>query len=565
MGTTAIIAALFRLVKVYDDLGRLLFKAHLDVPLTFDREQSQALLRRNNRLEFSYQQLKASKTKLLNQLLATARSDSYLWGKLRRLKALDAASLTAIQTSPQFKRRRKINRLKQLIVNLQNEKINESSVLTKQILAYLYHRAPEKVAAISKPGPVYDDPFTSRAFRMDMMALNYLDQYFNVQELQYYVQYLVFIHAHQQAEAVIHYDARTILPNAGQTGFSAVAYYITINQQAYTYISYKGTEGTMDDPRIKSFTQRLDHYVRESYQDWKYNIDAMLIGNTDNDEQLQLARRFTRYVVRRVRRINPATVIYGLGHSLGGHFVQTIQLLDEPFDGGYTLNAAPVQLKQIKHYRPDLLTDSAWQQLFMLTKQNNTQDPTVVMQVQAILGQRYDTIENEWFIKDLTRIYFNFPYTFYIGTAQYLNAKNWQYPFVVDVAPYLQKDEIHAYNQFWDNLIHHLQRVEMKNGSLMLASLMTYGLQTLRELYGAIKTDQAQQIFTAYARYLYDAHIFKDTPVQIQANFERELSRPKTALRVLRGEWPFLKSINHEMVEAVIFFHTIEGAQYFTR
>ncbi|MSD84534.1 hypothetical protein GKC32_08695 [Lactobacillus curvatus] len=564
METTVIISTLFRLAKVFDDMGKLLFKAHLDVPLTFDSAQSQTLLRHNNRLAFRYRQLKISKTKLLNQLLATVGGDPYLWTKLKRLQALDTTSL-AVSSKPQFKRQRKINRLKQLIIDLQNEKINESTVLTKQALAYLYHIAPDKVAATSKSGPVLANPFVSRAFKMDMMALNYLDQYFNVQELQYYVQYLVFIHAHQAAEAVIHYDARTVLPNAKQTGFSAVAYYITINRQSYTYISYKGTEGTMDDPRIKSFTQRLDNYVRESYQDWKYNIDAMLIGNTENDEQLQLARRFTRYVVRRVRKINPATVIYGLGHSLGGHFVQTVQLLDEPFDGGYTLNAAPVQLKQIKHYRPDLLSASKWQQLFALTKHNNTQDPAVAMQVHAILGHEYATIENEWFIKDLTRIYFGFPYTFYIGTARYLNVKNWQYPFVVDVAPYLQKDEIRAYSQFWGNLIRYLKRVETKNGSLMLASLMTYGLQTLREVYAAIKTDQAQKIFAAYAHYLYDAHIFKDTPVQVQANFERELSRPRTALRVLQSEWPFLKSVNNEMVEAVIFFHTIEGAQYFTR
>lgn len=138
METTVIISTLFRLAKVFDDMGKLLFKAHLDVPLTFDRAQSQALLRRNNRLEFSYQQLKTSKTKLLNQLLATAGADPYLWTKLRRLQALDVASLAAVQANPQFNRQRKINRLKQLIINLQNEKINESTVLTKQALAYLY-------------------------------------------------------------------------------------------------------------------------------------------------------------------------------------------------------------------------------------------------------------------------------------------------------------------------------------------------------------------------------------------------------------------------------------------
>ncbi len=83
METTVIISTLFRLAKVFDDMGKLLFKAHLDVPLTFDRAQSQALLRRNNRLEFSYQQLKTSKTKLLNQLLATAGADPYLWTTYR--------------------------------------------------------------------------------------------------------------------------------------------------------------------------------------------------------------------------------------------------------------------------------------------------------------------------------------------------------------------------------------------------------------------------------------------------------------------------------------------------
>ena len=60
----------------------------------------------------------------------------------------------------------------------------------------------------------------------------------------------------------------------------------------------------------------------------------MLIGNTENDEQLNCTAVYA-VCGPRVRRINPAT-IYGLGHSLGGIFVQTVQLLDEPFDGGYT-------------------------------------------------------------------------------------------------------------------------------------------------------------------------------------------------------------------------------------
>ena len=186
----------------------------------------------------------------------------------------------------------------------------------------------------------------------------------------------------------------------------------------------------------------------------------------------------------------------------------------------------PGSVKTNKHYRPDLYP-SKWQQLFALTKHNNTQDPAVAMQVHAILGHNYATIENEWFSKDLTRIYFGFPYTFYIGTARYLNAKNWHYPFVTDVAPYLRKDEIQAYSQFWGNLIRYLKRVETRNGSLMLASLMTYGLQTLREVYAAIKTEQVQQILR-HMRYLYDAQFLKTPPFRYRPILNGK-SRPRTA------------------------------------
>lgn len=49
METEQMIIYLTRLETVLDDLGKLLFKAHLKVPLTLDREQSQELLRQNNR------------------------------------------------------------------------------------------------------------------------------------------------------------------------------------------------------------------------------------------------------------------------------------------------------------------------------------------------------------------------------------------------------------------------------------------------------------------------------------------------------------------------------------
>lgn len=68
METEQMIIYLTRLETVLDNLGKLLFKAHLKVPLTLDREQSQELLRQNNRFEFRYQQLRNQKKKVIEAI-----------------------------------------------------------------------------------------------------------------------------------------------------------------------------------------------------------------------------------------------------------------------------------------------------------------------------------------------------------------------------------------------------------------------------------------------------------------------------------------------------------------
>jgi len=556
MAIEQVIQTLMRYEETLAELGKLQFRAHLAVPLMNDQTQESALLKRNNRLRFQYQQLRQQRTQLLTQITG----DVYVRAKSQRLKVInqETPANQAKTATPQTQS----EQLQDLLVALQNEKLDESNAVVNQILAYLLQQAPLAFKNAFKPrvAPV-TELMASRQFKLDLMMLNYLDVYFTEDELKRYVIFLIYRYTQQTVDGVIFYNARTVLPNAEAVGFSAVAYRFILNGQGQCFISYKGTEGSMENPQVPSFRQRFDTYVRENYQDWKYNIDAMLIGHPHNDEQLQLARRFTRYLVRRMAKIDPATKIYALGHSLGGHFVQTLQLLDRPFDAGYTLNAAPIQLKQIKHYRPDLFDEQTWRQLFELTKAD-TQSPAIAQEMRQLVGP-FDEIQNDWFVKDLTRIYFGFPYTFYIGTARYLTTKNWDYPFIADITPYLDPTDLAFYSQFWGNLIHHLKRVENSNGSIMLAGLLTYGLQALRDAYNAIKTPEAKAIFNDFARYLCDAHIFNDSPVVVQAHFEKELSKPRTALEVLKGEWPFLSSVNNEMVETVIYCHTISGARYF--
>ena len=149
-----------------------------------------------------------------------------------------------------------INRLRQLILNLQGEKIETSIVLCDQVLAYLRNRKNRVYCALPAKCCAGGGAFLSRDFKMAMMMLNYMDIMFTPVELQRHIRLLVYRYTQESVDNVLIYDARTILPNA-ETGFSAVAYYFTFKQQSMTFISYKGTEGTMDDPRIKSFRQRL--------------------------------------------------------------------------------------------------------------------------------------------------------------------------------------------------------------------------------------------------------------------------------------------------------------------
>ncbi|USG08628.1 hypothetical protein A4W83_08835 [Latilactobacillus sakei] len=184
METEQMIIYLTRLETVLDDLGKLLFKAHLKVPLTLDREQSQELLRQNNRFEFRYQQLRNQKKKLLKQLLKLTSGDIYLRQKIGQLNELNQQSQAALVAAPEYNRQRKINRLRQLILNLQGEKIETSIVLCDQVLAYLYET--EKTAFIAHYRPNVAPvavPFLSRDFKMAMMMLNYMDIMFTPVEL----------------------------------------------------------------------------------------------------------------------------------------------------------------------------------------------------------------------------------------------------------------------------------------------------------------------------------------------------------------------------------------------
>ncbi|WP_339145560.1 MULTISPECIES: DUF6792 domain-containing protein [unclassified Sutcliffiella] len=94
--------------------------------------------------------------------------------------------------------------------------------------------------------------------------------------------------------------------------------------------------------------------------DWLYNLFGIFGGKVQN--QFQDARYFEKYVSDEMNKIvekehdhlkkqgkdiNIELTKYGIGHSLGGNLIQTLQILDVPFDRVLAINDAPPNAYQL--------------------------------------------------------------------------------------------------------------------------------------------------------------------------------------------------------------------------
>jgi len=255
------------------------------------------------------------------------------------------------------------------------------------------------------------------------------------------------------------------------------------------------------------------------------------------------------------------TLIYGIGHSLGGHFVQTLQLMDDCFDAGYTLNSAPVNLKLIQHVKPTLFTDNVWEKLFNLTDDSDGTKfitPALNQQIKKLLPRDYPEIINESFEQDMTQVFYELPFTIWVGQKWEYNLSNWKYPFKNHPRAYLSSGEIHAYQRFFEELFANLS--ESDNGGQVFKNSVGFIGARTKILRDTIKETKTAKYFYDYSNYLYQSGLFADPPQKVSQKFiEQKNSLFRGSLR----EWPFLKTINPDMLSLATYFHVIDGAKHF--
>lgn len=554
-----------KLLQIYQRFELLDFRAHKLIPLTFNKKDSKKLLPQNKRLYFSYRYLDKEKTRLTNLVLNNAidvkdpifRDNVELHPRLID-KALKLKNIDSDQKQNQLassRRNRKINKLKQLISFIDGENLTLSRSYLTQIIILIYENKPE----LSHPRKESYQPgelLRNLDFRTDLMQFDYDRYLYEDVGSESFLKYLIFTVVNRIPSFVKSYDARQIIPEAEKSGFSGIAYELEIDGIKECYITFKGTEADMDYTE-RSRKKRMDKYILEGYKDWDYNVNAILIGNNIDLDQMKVAKQFLDHVQS---HLQDDCKLYGLGHSLGGHFVQTLQLVYNCFDGGYTMNSAPVQLKQVKMLYPDMLPAEKWQQLFALTK-DKTITPELNQEIKKFLPRAYPEIINEYFHRDLTQIFLELPYTIWVGQKLEYDFPEWKYPFKIYPHQYLNLAEINAYQNFFEELFAYTK--DSKTGGQIMRRSLNFALDRFKTLRENINDPKTYQFFYDYANYLYQSGIFKDQPKVVTDYLNN--NENGSVWKSSRREWPFLKSLNKDMLDLAIYFHIIYGSKHFMK
>ncbi|UTR16149.1 hypothetical protein MM221_06205 [Salipaludibacillus sp. LMS25] len=106
--------------------------------------------------------------------------------------------------------------------------------------------------------------------------------------------------------------------------------------------------------QVYTITRGSEGSEKDSWKpkDWFYNLFGIGLGQ--NASQLEDAGTFVDYVMIDVERVDTNIPLksLGMGHSLGGNLITTLQLVTGQFDNVYAVNHIPPSMYQLVHSDP---------------------------------------------------------------------------------------------------------------------------------------------------------------------------------------------------------------------
>ncbi|WP_078579033.1 DUF6792 domain-containing protein [Salipaludibacillus agaradhaerens] len=149
--------------------------------------------------------------------------------------------------------------------------------------------------------------------------------------------------------------------------------------------------------QVYTITRGSEGSEKDSWKpkDWFYNLFGIGLGQ--NDSQISDAKRFTELVTKEVNKSNDSPIpikSIGMGHSLGGNLITTLQLITGQFDNVYAVNHIPPSIYQLASI--DSIFANELNAMFKLDLENNFNaiydiDPTELKEfTEAYYKERID-------------------------------------------------------------------------------------------------------------------------------------------------------------------------------
>ncbi|WP_099974548.1 DUF6792 domain-containing protein [Lactobacillus terrae] len=425
--------------------------------------------------------------------------------------------------------------------------------LIYQLLSIIYSIRPD-VFPINRN--YKDSPMESSQLRHSLIQLDEDNIYLqNFIPLSDYVRIVFYKSTGVFPDYINIIDVRNEIEGAKESGLSALAYNFIVYNQRYSFVVFKGTGANIDYSE-KPFTTKYDKIIWENYLDWRYNVNSILAGNDHSLEQIKQSLEFIEFLSD---KLDPSTKIYGLGHSLGGNLVQSIQLITHKFDTVYNLNSAPIQLKQIRLIKPDLFTNEIWDRVLNATQIGGNSE--TVQKFKDITGLDFSEVRNDYIDHDLTQMFYRLPNTIWIG--QKIDSKlPFEHPFKVDLYNFLTREEIQWLMKFETEMFKQLE--ESSNSVDVVRYFAAYIFSELRLLYNNLNNPYVYSAYTDFINYLYTSQLITVTPDEVTRDLSESMRKNVISQTLERTSYlKFLRSINPKTMELILYLHLSEGARFF--
>ncbi|WP_027108180.1 DUF6792 domain-containing protein [Lacticigenium naphthae] len=408
------------------------------------------------------------------------------------------------------------------------------------------------------------DLIKERLLMQELLLFEYEKFFYTKTEQRAYIQWLIYRHTKEIWSTIEYIDARESLPSLQTSGFSGSALIVHSNEESEVLYNFKGSENSLKVLKNKLPTHFYQDFLLEAYKDWKYNVESVMIGV--GTEQLDDAQKFIQVIDNKISTKRFAA--YGIGHSLGGNLLQMIQLIDQPFKHIYSVNASPIQMKQVFQVAPDLFQKEEWEEIFTSPA---SWDSSTNMDLKRRLAKKEFHSFHDRFQQDFTGLFLFIHSTAFLGDTEQVTMPVFTFHFPKNMRLYISEKDMYVWydtiyqvfasldeqpslGDFYHELTERLKHTLLTDHpSLNQQALFTL----IRHFFDFVEA--AQMIQTEDLQSVYRTLDTLEHTQWEEKNHEKDQTYRREVLLLFQQVFSLRHVIDTETIKLLSYFHRLDG------